>query len=97
MTHHQEYGDEEARRIIARAAAIDADRRMLDATSLRAMAANAGISPVAVDQALREHETMETTRAPWTRRYRSAIIVASIIAGLLLFVFARAVVPVLPF
>lgn len=88
------YGDDEARRIIERAAEIDADdQRRFDALAIREMAADSGISPSAVDRALREHERMAPSREPWHKRYRSAIVVAAIIAALALWTVLRRVIP----
>ena len=55
MNERPGYGDAEAKRIIARAAELDAEQgRQLDATALREIASEAGISPLAVDRALQE-------------------------------------------
>jgi hypothetical protein len=50
------FRDAEAKRILDRAAEIDAqERQHLDANALREIAAEAGISPASVDRALAEH------------------------------------------
>ena len=48
------FGDAEAKRILARAAEIDAQHPM-DANALREIALEAGISPTALERALEEH------------------------------------------
>ena len=75
MNERPGFGDAEAKRIIKRAAEIDAEQgRGLDAPALREIAAEAGISPLAVDRALQEHEAKvgclfdeggERSRAHW--------------------------------
>ncbi len=63
MNERPGYGDAEAKRIIERAAQIDAEQgRRLDAPALREIAAEAGISPSAVDRALQEHEATAPAR-----------------------------------
>ena len=94
MTERQGYGDADAKRIIQRAAEIDAERgRQLDAPALREIAAEAGISPLAVDRALQEHESTALTRGSWVKRHRTAITSAVIAALLLVWVFLRRAVP----
>jgi hypothetical protein len=95
MNERPVYGDAEAKRIIERAAQIDAERgRQLDEPALREIAAEAGISPLAVDRALQEHQSTASTREPWLKRHRAAIITAGIVAvALLAFMFARMVPP----
>ena len=93
MNERPGYGDAEAKRIIRRAAEIDAEQgRQLDAPALREIAAEAGISPWAVDRALQEHEsTALTRRAPWLKRHRTLVTTAVVVAGLvLLFALLRA-------
>jgi hypothetical protein len=89
------YGDAEAKRIIERAAEIDAEQgRRLDAPALREIAAEAGISPLAVDRAFQEYEsTPAPTRVPWLKRHRALLSIAAIVLGLLLYFFARLVPP----
>jgi flagellar biosynthesis/type III secretory pathway M-ring protein FliF/YscJ len=94
MNDRPSYGDAEAKRIIERAAEIDAERgHQVNVPALRAIAAEAGISPVAVDQAIQEHESAASARAPWLKRHPSVRIIAAIVAGLLLVAFLRALVP----
>jgi hypothetical protein len=94
MSGRPDYGDAEATRIIERAAEIDAEQgRRLDASALRAIAAEAGISPSAVDRALQEHEATGMTRVSWPRRYRTMLTLAAILLGLLLLALMRTVVP----
>lgn len=58
MNERPSYGDAEAKRIIERAAVIDAEKgRLMDARALREIAAAGGISPLAVDRALEEQES----------------------------------------
>lgn len=91
MNERPGYGDAEAKRIIERAAEIDAEQgRQLDAPALREIAAEAGISPSAVDRALEELEsTALTRRVPWLKRHRTMVINAAIV-GTLLFAFILA-------
>ena len=94
MNQRPGYRDAEARRIIERAAQIDAEGRPLDALALREIAAEAGISASAVDRALAEHESTAVARAPWTRRYRAWLVVGAIAAALLVLMILRS--PVAP-
>jgi hypothetical protein len=91
------YGDADAKRIIARAVEIDAEQgRELDAPTLRAIAAEAGISPLAVDRALQEHEMALTQPPPtsWLRRHRTMITTSVIVLALLFFMLvSRTAVP----
>ena len=95
MTERQGYGDADAKRIIQRAAEIDAEQgRQLDGPALREIAAEAGISPLAVDRALQEHESTALTRVSWVKRHRTAIAIALTLAALMLFYFvSRRAVP----
>jgi hypothetical protein len=94
MSERPGYGDAEAQRIIGRAAEIDAEQeRRLDVPALREIAAEAGISRLAVDRALQEHESAALTRVPWLKRYRTILTIAAIVAALLLFVLARTALP----
>ena len=90
------YGDAEAKRIIQRAAEIDAERgQRLDAPSLREIAAEAGISPAAVDRALEEHESTIQAPVSWWRRHRVGLTVIAVVALLMMtFVFMRIVSPI---
>jgi hypothetical protein len=65
MTEHSRFGEAEAKRIIGRAAEIDAQKPM-DLKALREIASEAGISPAAVDKALAEH--LEPPKPPLTAR-----------------------------
>jgi hypothetical protein len=79
------YGDAEAKRIIARAAEIDAEQRSrLDVPALREIAAEAGISSLAVERALEEHESTVPARGPWWKRHPALLTLAALVA---LFVF----------
>jgi len=85
------YRDADAKRILERAAAIDAEGgRELDVPALREIAAEAGISASAVDRALQEHETAAPIQ-PWLTRHRVLLTTVAIIAALL-FLFAFYVV-----
>ena len=88
MSRDPGFGDAEARRIIERAAEIDAQRsQSLDANALREIAAEAGISPAAVDQAIREHLAPATPALPrrvWASVRRGLLISAGIIFALML-------------
>jgi hypothetical protein len=86
------YGDAEARRIIARAAEIDAQEKPLDASALRDIAAQAGISPASVDRALEEHQQTPQTLTGRIRRKRALIVLALIIAGMLWMFLRRTMV-----
>lgn len=54
------FGDAEAKRILERAAEIDAQHPM-DANALREIALEAGISPAALEKALEEHAAPPVT------------------------------------
>jgi hypothetical protein len=93
MKERPGYGDAEAKRIIDRAAEIDVEHgRRLDAPALREIAVQAGISPLAVDQALQEHETSAAAsavnRVPWSKRNRARLAVVALVSGLLLLFFS---------
>lgn len=97
MTERQGYGDADAKRIIQRAAEIDAERgRELDAPALREIAAEAGISPLAVDRALAEHESTLLAPDPWLKRHRTGVIVAATVVLLLFFYFVMRIAPPSP-
>jgi hypothetical protein len=90
------YGDAEAKRIIQRAAEIDAEQgRQLDAPALREIAAEAGISPLALDRALQEHEsTAVNPRGSWVSRHRALVTVAAVVVAMFVFfAFARMMPP----
>lgn len=85
MSERPGYGDAEAQRIIERAAQIDAEQgNRLDAPALRDIAAQAGISPFAVDRALEEHESLARRRVSWLKQHRTMIAIAAIAAVVLL-------------
>jgi hypothetical protein len=91
MNERPGYGDAEAKRIIQRAAEIDAEQgRQLDAPALREIAAEAGISPLAVDRALQEHESRAPARGPWLKRHPALLTIAAVVAALFLFALLRA-------
>jgi hypothetical protein len=98
MSERPGYGDAEAKRIIARAAEIDAEQgRQLDAPALREIAAEAGISSLAVDRALREHESTALAPVSWLKRHRTMIItIVVIVVALMLIMFTRLVAPPFP-
>ena len=84
------FGDAETRKILERAAEIDAQRPM-DADTLREIALEAGISPASLEQALAEYREMGTlpalapTPAPPTlgdrlRKYWVALLILAIVA-----------------
>ncbi len=94
MNKQPGYDDAEAKRIIERAAEIDVEQgRQLDAPALREIAAEAGISPLAVDRALEEHKLTGLTRVSWLKRHRTMLIIATLFAVLLLFALGRTVPP----
>jgi hypothetical protein len=94
MNERPGYGDAEAKRIIERAAEIDAKQgHQLDAPALREIAAEAGISRLAFDQALQEHESTPIARVSWLKRHPALVAIAAIVAALLFIVFTRLVVP----
>lgn len=83
------FGDAEAKRILERAAEIDAQHPM-DAKALREIAIEAGISPAALEKALEEHAAPPVAVQPqptliqrlWQRRVLIlgvAIIVAYVL------------------
>jgi ferric-dicitrate binding protein FerR (iron transport regulator) len=96
MSDRQDFGDAEAKRIMERAAEIDADHaHRLNLTALRQIAAEAGISPLAIDQAIQEHEAAPAPPARALKRYPTWLLIAASVAGLLLYAFLRRlVVPV---
>ena len=85
MGERSGYRDTDAKRILERAAAIDAEGgRELDVPALREIRAEAGISASAVDRALQEHETAVPIQ-PWLTRHRPLLTTVAIIAVLLFF------------
>ena len=94
MNERPRYGDAEAKRIIERAAEIDAEQgHQLDAPALREIAAEAGISRSAVDRALQEHESPPIARASWLKRHPAMVTIAVLVAALLFVAFTRLIVP----
>jgi hypothetical protein len=94
MHDRQDYGDDEAKRIMERAAEIDAENgQRLNLTALRQIAAEAGISPLAIDQAIQEHQAAPSPPVPWLKRHHTWLLIAASVAGLLLYVFLRRLVP----
>lgn len=90
MNERPGYGDAEAKRIIERAAEIDAEQgRRLDALALREIAAQAGISSLAVDRALEEYEATTLKRVHRPRWYRTMLTIAAIAVTLLALAVAR--------
>jgi len=83
------FSDEHARAILARAIDIDARHPLTTADELRAIAAEIGVSPTALETALREHITsMRTRRIATDRRAAAALtslgVPLGVTAGLLL-------------
>lgn len=94
MKEQPGYADAEAKRIIQRAAEIDAEHgRQLNAPALRAIATEAGISPLAVDRAIQEHESAALIRAPWYKRHRVLGTMALIVLVMVLYAFLRRTTP----
>jgi hypothetical protein len=90
MNDRPGYGDAEAKRIIERAAEIDAEHgRQIDAPALREIAAEAGISALAVDRALQEHHSAPAARASWFKRHPSLVTLGAIAAALVFFALMR--------
>ena len=98
MSSEPGFNDADAKRIIERAAEIDAEGgHRLDALALREIAAEAGISGPAVDRALQEHgreapapQEEKPGRPPWFIRHRSALVtVAVVVIALLILAVAR--------
>lgn len=97
MTDRQNYGDAEARRIIERAAEIDVEHaQKLNLAALRQIAAEAGISQLAIDQAIQEHEGAPPPPVPFLKRHPAWLLIAASAAGLMLIAFLRMVVVVPP-
>lgn len=81
------FGDTEAKRIIERAAELDAqDQKRLDANALREIATEAGISPASVDRALEELAAPRPSRLSWLRQRPGMLIAAAVF---LVILFAR--------
>ena len=90
MTKQPVFGDEEAKRIIERAAEIDArDRQSLDASALREIASQAGISPSAVDRALEEQRRGPSGVMSRLMQYRGLLIGMAILILFMAYVFLR--------
>jgi hypothetical protein len=79
------FDESEAKHIMARAAALDAQRgERLDAATLRAIAAEAGISPAAVDEAIRERQHPPTpVMRSWQVRYVGVFILLGLVVATL--------------
>jgi hypothetical protein len=85
MTNHPDFGDSDARHILARAAEIDAQQgQKLDAVALREIAAEAGISPAAVDQAIHERLQPVAPKRAWAVRHRGLLITIGIATAVFL-------------
>ena len=92
MRERTGYEDDEVERIIERAAEIDADqRRELDAFAVREIADRAGISPLAIDRALLEHESKTGSRMSRVKRARIVILAVALVAGVVLYALMRTV------
>lgn len=95
MSSEPGFNDADAKRIIERAAEIDAEGgHRLDALALREIATEAGISGPAVDRALQEHgreapapQPETADRPSWLSRQRSALVTVAVIV-ILFVVFA---------
>ena len=96
MKEHPGFGEAEAKRIIDRAAELDAQRgQPLNVAALRDIATEAGISPAAVDQALQEHGRQAPALKTRFLQRRGLLVAGAIVALLLLYAVARMVL-VLP-
>jgi hypothetical protein len=95
MSGQQGFDDVQAQQILKRAAEIEAERgRILDASALREIAAEAGISPVALEQALRERHVAKTGRRSRPAAFTPLLIFAGILVVFAaVFVFIRMMVP----
>lgn len=80
------FGDAEAKRIIERAAELDAqDQKQLDASALREIAVEAGISPASVDRALEELAAPPPLRRrSWLLRHPGLVIGTTVVLVFLL-------------
>lgn len=78
------FGDAEAKRVIQRAAELDAqDRDKLDVNAIREIASEAGISPTSIDRALAELSTPLPPRTSWLRRRAGLLIATAVILTIL--------------
>lgn len=85
MNEHRGFGDSDAQRIIARAAEIDAQGvQRLDAKALREIAAEAGISPAAMDQAILEGLQPPVVRRAWAMRHVRLLVSIGILTAIFL-------------
>ena len=85
MSEHPRFEDAEAQRIIKRAAEIDAQKsQSLDAKALREIAAEAGISPAAVDQAIHEGLQPVAPKRSWVARHPGLLITIGIAVAIML-------------
>jgi hypothetical protein len=97
VTERRGFKDEEAQRIIQRAAEIDLEEsRRLDAPALREIAAEAGISEAALDRALQEHQAPLPVRRSWFQRHPVLATFSAIIGSLLVLGFLRSWVMIFP-
>jgi hypothetical protein len=97
MTDQPDFGDSEAKRIIERAAVLDAEQgRRLNAAALREIAAEAGISATAVDRALLEHSAPAKSRLSWIQRHPVLVSLAVLAAALLMIALLFATMRSLP-
>ena len=80
------FDDSDAKHIMARAAALDAQRsERLDAAALRAIATEAGISPAAVDQAIRERlQPPAPGIRSWPARHLGVLVLLGLVGAVFL-------------
>jgi hypothetical protein len=83
VSSDQGFDESEAKHIMARAAALDAQRgERLDAATLRAIATEAGISPAAIDEAIRERLTPPAPKMrSWLPRYAATFIILGLLGA----------------
>jgi len=82
MSTGQNFGESEAKRIIERAAEIDArEGQRLSPDALRAIAVEAGISPVAVDQAIHEFRQPVTLARSWPTRHWGILVALGVLGA----------------
>ena len=93
MKQPDQFDEAEAKRILGRAAEIDAHNSM-DANALRQIALEAGISPAAVDKAVEEHLQAPAPQGPSARFKRLSIfLLVAVILGVYLFMRMAVVIP----
>ncbi len=80
------FDEADTKHIMARASALDAQRsERLDAAALRAIATEAGISPAAVDQAIRERlQPPVPGLRSWPARHVGVLILLGLVAAVFL-------------